>query len=259
MIAECWADGPRSDLPTRALGPLRAVRRPPRPPRPEEHGLDLDVKLFFALTNAVLDAGICAWDNKCFFASVRPVTAVRWLSRTRRSRRGRGRTRARGRSTARPGSRISRPRSPRRRSPITRPGTRTSVPRERRSFGSSPAATASEARSCSRRAARDRVGSGAQRRRLLSWATFSEAADQAGISRRYGGIHFEQGDIDARRTGARGAAGLGGGARVLQRHGLTGCRAHSRQPAVPSPKRRKPRSARGRAWRSRSRADRNQT
>ena len=97
------------------------------------------------------------------------------------------------------------------------------------------------------------------RRRLLSWATFSEAADQAGISRRYGGIHFEQGDIDARRTGARGAAGLGGGARVLQRHGLTGCRAHSRQPAVPSPKRRKPRSARGRASRSRSRADRNQT
>jgi hypothetical protein len=34
MIAECWADGPRSELPTRALGPLRAVRRPPRPPRP---------------------------------------------------------------------------------------------------------------------------------------------------------------------------------------------------------------------------------
>ncbi len=35
----------------------------------------------------------------------------------------------------------------------------------------------------------------------LSWATFSEAADQAGLSRRYGGIHFEQGDLDARLTG----------------------------------------------------------
>ena len=35
----------------------------------------------------------------------------------------------------------------------------------------------------------------------LSWATFSEAANQAGISRRYGGIHFEQGDLDARATG----------------------------------------------------------
>ena len=35
----------------------------------------------------------------------------------------------------------------------------------------------------------------------LSWATFSEAADQAGISRRYGGIHFEQGDLDGRHAG----------------------------------------------------------
>jgi hypothetical protein len=35
----------------------------------------------------------------------------------------------------------------------------------------------------------------------LSWATFSDAADQAGLSRRYGGIHFEQGDLDARATG----------------------------------------------------------
>ena len=35
----------------------------------------------------------------------------------------------------------------------------------------------------------------------LSWDTFSDAAHQAGISRRYGGIHFEQGDLDARATG----------------------------------------------------------
>ena len=35
----------------------------------------------------------------------------------------------------------------------------------------------------------------------LSWATFSDAADQAGISRRYGGIHFVQGDLQGRRSG----------------------------------------------------------
>jgi len=35
----------------------------------------------------------------------------------------------------------------------------------------------------------------------LHWATFSEAANQAGISRRYGGIHFEQGDLDGRAAG----------------------------------------------------------
>src|SRR6185312_581960 len=35
----------------------------------------------------------------------------------------------------------------------------------------------------------------------LSWATFSEAADQAGLSRRYGGIHFEDGDLTGRALG----------------------------------------------------------
>jgi hypothetical protein len=35
----------------------------------------------------------------------------------------------------------------------------------------------------------------------LSWTTFSDAADQAGLSRRYGGIHFEQGDLDGRAVG----------------------------------------------------------
>jgi hypothetical protein len=39
----------------------------------------------------------------------------------------------------------------------------------------------------------------------LSWATFSDAADEAGMSRRYGGIHFEQGDLDARATGRTAA------------------------------------------------------
>jgi hypothetical protein len=35
----------------------------------------------------------------------------------------------------------------------------------------------------------------------LSWATFSAAADEAGMSRRYGGIHFEDGDLEGRRLG----------------------------------------------------------
>ena len=39
----------------------------------------------------------------------------------------------------------------------------------------------------------------------LTWASFSAAAAQAGISRRYGGIHFEQADLDARATGRAAA------------------------------------------------------
>jgi hypothetical protein len=46
-----------------------------------EHGLERDVKLFFALTNAVSDAGCCAWDNKRAFNSICPITAIRTLFR----------------------------------------------------------------------------------------------------------------------------------------------------------------------------------
>ena len=41
----------------------------------------------------------------------------------------------------------------------------------------------------------------------LTWPTFTDAANQAGISRRYGGIHFQQGDLDARSTGQKAAQG----------------------------------------------------
>ncbi len=37
----------------------------------------------------------------------------------------------------------------------------------------------------------------------LRWRTFGDAAAQAGISRRYGGIHFETGDLVSRRLGER--------------------------------------------------------
>jgi hypothetical protein len=35
----------------------------------------------------------------------------------------------------------------------------------------------------------------------LSWKSFTAAADQAGISREYGGIHFKYGDFEARQAG----------------------------------------------------------
>jgi hypothetical protein len=35
----------------------------------------------------------------------------------------------------------------------------------------------------------------------LYWATFTEAADQASLSRIYGGIHFTSGDVESRTLG----------------------------------------------------------
>src|SRR5262249_28184191 len=37
----------------------------------------------------------------------------------------------------------------------------------------------------------------------LSWATFSQAADEAGLSRRLGGIHFMEADFRAREMGRK--------------------------------------------------------
>jgi hypothetical protein len=41
----------------------------------------------------------------------------------------------------------------------------------------------------------------------LQWATYYDAADQAGISRLYGGIHLEADDLEGRRVGS--ACGIG--------------------------------------------------
>jgi hypothetical protein len=40
----------------------------------------------------------------------------------------------------------------------------------------------------------------------LEWPTFTDAADQAGLSRRYGGIHFLHGDFKGRSLGRKVAA-----------------------------------------------------
>src|SRR5436190_384061 len=81
VIAEYWADGPHSELPPGHwnLFAQQVVDRDRT--GSSEHDLDRAVKLFFALTNAIFDAGCCAWDSKIAFDSVRPVTAIRWLFR----------------------------------------------------------------------------------------------------------------------------------------------------------------------------------
>jgi predicted transcriptional regulator len=38
---------------------------------------------------------------------------------------------------------------------------------------------------------------------VLQWETFQEAADEAGLSRQYGGIHFQDGDLRGRELGKK--------------------------------------------------------
>jgi hypothetical protein len=202
MIAEYWADGPRSELPPGHWNRFAQFvsRRDHHGDRPR--GLERDVKLFFALTNAIFDAGCCAWDNKCAFHSVRPITAIRYLFHGQRVRAWAGPylgTRPIDGASWFPYQEATFPTPPfpeysSGHSTFSAAGAtilRLFTHSER--FGASTTLPAGSSR----------IEPGAVPRNdvTLSWATFSEAADQAGLSRRYGGIHFEQGDLDGRAVG----------------------------------------------------------
>jgi len=71
VVAEFWADGPRSETPPGHWNQLAqgiAER--------DRHSLDQDVKLFFALTSAIFDAGIAGWEAKRAYDYIRPVSAI---------------------------------------------------------------------------------------------------------------------------------------------------------------------------------------
>lgn len=78
-IAEFWADGPRSDTPPGHWNQIAqgiALR--------DDFTVGQAVQLYFALTGALHDAAIAAWDAKYAYDSNRPVTAIRfaWADQT---------------------------------------------------------------------------------------------------------------------------------------------------------------------------------
>lgn len=70
--AEYWADGPGSVFP-----PGHDFIFAQAVSRNRGYGLDQDVKLFFALGNAMMDASIASWYQKYKWDFVRPITAIR--------------------------------------------------------------------------------------------------------------------------------------------------------------------------------------
>lgn len=79
VIAEFWADGPRTWTPPGHWNQIAqgiSVR--------DRHNVAKDVKMFFALNGALLDAGIAAWEAKRYFDYIRPESAIRHKYRNRR-------------------------------------------------------------------------------------------------------------------------------------------------------------------------------
>ncbi|HEV2013642.1 MAG TPA: vanadium-dependent haloperoxidase [Candidatus Dormibacteraeota bacterium] len=202
MIAEYWADGPHSELPPGHWDLFAQFVSRRDHHGTDARGIDKDVKLFFALTTAIFDASICCWDNKRAFNSVRPITAVRYLFRGQQVMAWGGPYK---------GTQLIKGEDwfPYQASTFPTPpfpeyssghSTFSAAGAEilrlytgREKFGASVTFPAGSSKF--------EPGKVPARDVTLRWATFSEAAHQAGLSRRYGGIHFEQGDLDARAAG----------------------------------------------------------
>lgn len=202
VIAEYWADGPKSETPPGHWNLFAQYVS-----RRDHHGINDDVQMFFALTNAVFDAGIVAWDNKIAFDSVRPITAVRHLFDGQQVEAwggpGRGTTMIDG-GTWLPYQPTYFPSPPFAEYSSGHSNFSAAGAEILRRFTGSDAFGASA--SIPAGASVVEPGTVPANDVVLSWSTFSDAADEAGISRRYGGIHFEQGDLDARATGRLAAA-----------------------------------------------------
>lgn len=71
-IVEYW-------LPLRGTPPMLLAQLTETVSTLKGFGLEEDVKLFFAIHNAMFDASICCWDAKYTYDYARPITAVRGL------------------------------------------------------------------------------------------------------------------------------------------------------------------------------------
>ncbi|MGD2069466.1 MAG: vanadium-dependent haloperoxidase [Gemmatimonadota bacterium] len=198
VIAEYWADGPSSEFPP---GHWHTIAQ--YVSRRDGHSLEEDVKMFFLVANAVFDAGIAVWTAKVRYDYVRPITAVRYLKAGEEIP-----------GWAGPGM-----------------GTRIIaadrwVPYQRADFRTPPFAEYTSGHSGFSMAAatvlRRFTGSDAYgdcasfpagwtkaepglapaSEVTLCWPTFTAAAEEAGMSRLYGGIHFRRGNEASLTMGA---------------------------------------------------------
>jgi hypothetical protein len=200
MMVEYWADGPTSETPPGhwCLFTQFVSGR-------DHHTLDDDVKMFFAVTNALFDAGIAAWDAKAAYDSVRPITAIHFLFAGQQVRAWGGRFKGTQTIPAetwtpyQPQTMAMTPAFP---EFISGHSAFSAAAAEvLKSFTGSDVFGASY--SFARGSSKFEYGMTPRAPLTLEWQTFTAAASQAGMSRRYCGIHFKDGDLFGQETGRK--------------------------------------------------------
>lgn len=216
LIAEFWEDAGGTAFPPgtwMTLGQVVSAR--------DAHSIDDDALLFFGLANAAFDAGIAAWEAKTYYDYARPVRVIRALGALGLLNGGQVGT---DEITGEAGFVIEAWGGPGQ-------GTKTILAKNfityqtpnshpsppfaeyvsgHSTFSGAGAAVLTQFTHSDAFGAAVTFNTGNSRFEpglvpaktlTLSWDTFTQAADEGGISRLYGGIHFEDGDLNGRKLG----------------------------------------------------------
>jgi hypothetical protein len=216
---EYWADGPRTEFP-----PGHAAVFAQALSRKQGNSLDTDAKLFFLIGNAMLDASIASWYQKFFgiwpntttkFDFARPITAIRkqyegksipgaWLGP--------------GKGFAGPGEDVPAEKW------LPYQAVTVVTPAFPEYVSGHSTFTSAGSTMLAQFNGGDTFGgsvifkkfsskidpSGPTTDVTLTWPTFTNAANDAGMSRRWGGIHFATGDAHGRGLGQQVATKVWG-------------------------------------------------
>jgi hypothetical protein len=195
-----WSDGPGSQTPPGHWNLIAQWLS-----RRHRQTLDQDARMFLALNGGLLDASITAWECKYMFDFARPISVVRHFKAGRTVTAWRGPYLGVGPiqgETWQPY--IPTPAFPEYTSGhSTFSGAAAAVLKDFRggsTFGAS--ATIRKGTSFVEPATDTQAGVPATDV-TISWSTFEAAANDAGMSRRYGGIHWQFGDTEARDNGKK--------------------------------------------------------
>jgi Vanadium chloroperoxidase N-terminal domain len=201
--SEYWSDGPGSEFPPGHLAVLaQALSRIRKGTLDQTAWLDRDVKVFFGLGNALMDAGISAWQSKYEYNFARPITAIRerykgqmitsWLGP------GQGYGKVLGQNW-----------QPYQQTNVVTPGFPEYVSGHSTFSGAGGVVLALAFGNNGAFNAKVTIPAGSSKIEtgtpakpvVLSWKTLDTASDEAGWSRRWGGIHFQTGDEHGRGLG----------------------------------------------------------
>lgn len=211
-VAEFWADGPRTETPPGHWNQLAqdiAVR--------DGNTLENDVKMFFALNNALLDASIATWEAKYAYNYIRPQSAIHDMYYDQTILAWLGPDRGTGEILGQKWNAYQQPTF------VTPPFPEFTSGHSAFSMAAATIlqnftgsdvfydGTGKGSHDLNQDGVLDFAGQYILTKLAfeyydgppieLTWETFSEAAEEAGISRLYGGIHFQDGNLFGRGVG----------------------------------------------------------